>query len=139
MVLQGYNATSLRDIARTARIPVGSLYYHFPTKEELFEAVYEEGVHRLTRFVEDAIVEASNPLDRLQRACAAHLRPICDGDDFTVAIPTRIPDISDRARRTIAALNSGYELIFKRFINDLTLPSEVSTPLLRLQILGALN
>lgn len=136
----GYDATSLRDIARRAGIPVGSLYYHFPSKEELFEAVYEEGIRRLTKLVETAVAESHSPLDRLQAACAAHLRPMCDGDEFTTAaIPTQIPNVSGPLRKTIIALNDSYESIFKRLIENLPLPDEVDPSILRLQILGALN
>lgn len=137
---QGYDATSLRDIARRAGVPVGSLYYHFPSKEELFEAVYEEAIHRLTALVEAAVSEANTPADRLQAACAAHLRPLCGGDEFTTAaIPTRIPAVSAATRKTLVALNLGYESIFKRLIESLPLPPGVNPSLLRLQILGALN
>jgi AcrR family transcriptional regulator len=137
---QGYDATSLRDIAGRAGIPVGSLYYHFPSKEELFESVHKEGMRRLTDLVESAVSRTDNPLDRLQAACAAHLRPMCDGDEFTTAaIPTRTPHVSGPVRKSIKALNAKYEAIFKRLIEDLPLPPAVNPSILRLQILGALN
>jgi AcrR family transcriptional regulator len=137
---QGYDATSLRDIAGRAGIPVGSLYYHFPSKEDLFESVYEEGIRRLTGLVETAVSRADGPMDRLQAACAAHLRPMCDGDEFTTAaIPTRMPNVSEPVRKSIVALNTKYESIFRRLIEDLPLPPELNPSILRLQILGALN
>ena len=37
----GFRETSLADIAETARVPVGNVYYYFKTKEELAEAVVE--------------------------------------------------------------------------------------------------
>jgi AcrR family transcriptional regulator len=36
----GYAATSVAAIARDARVTKGAVYHHFPTKEELFRAVY---------------------------------------------------------------------------------------------------
>src|SRR6202049_2296193 len=38
---RGFRETSLADIAEAARVPVGNVYYHFKTKEELSEAVVE--------------------------------------------------------------------------------------------------
>jgi TetR/AcrR family transcriptional regulator, transcriptional repressor for nem operon len=37
----GFRETSLADIAKAARVPVGNVYYYFKTKEELAEAVVE--------------------------------------------------------------------------------------------------
>jgi AcrR family transcriptional regulator len=39
---KGFAATSVEDIARTARVTTGALYHHFPTKAALFEAVFEQ-------------------------------------------------------------------------------------------------
>ena len=36
---QGYHRTTLADVANAANIPLGSVYYHFHTKEALVEAV----------------------------------------------------------------------------------------------------
>src|SRR5258706_13206087 len=38
---RGFRETSLADIAEAARVPVGNVYYHFKTKEELAEVVGE--------------------------------------------------------------------------------------------------
>ena len=38
---QGYHGTSMRQIAKEAQMALGSLYNHFPGKEELFGAVFE--------------------------------------------------------------------------------------------------
>ena len=39
---------SLREIAREAGVGIATLYRHFPTRESLVEAVYEDQVRRLT-------------------------------------------------------------------------------------------
>ena len=87
---RGFDATSLRDIAVRAHIPLGSIYYHFQTKDDLFVAVYEDGVGRLRGAVAEAIAGATDPWQRLQRACATHLHNLCGNDDFmAVSVPTR--------------------------------------------------
>ena len=137
---QGYDATSLRDIARAARVPVGSLHYHFNSKEELFESVYEESQRRLMVSVEGAIASVERPADRLLAACTAHLRAMCGDDDFMAAgILLKIPNVGPRTKRTLLLLNSAYEAVFKRIIADLQLPPNISPSLLRLLILGSLN
>ena len=41
-ISQGYNGTSMRQIAQTAEVAVGGIYNHFAGKEEIFEAVFIE-------------------------------------------------------------------------------------------------
>ena len=44
---------SLEEIARRAGVGVGTLYRHFPTRQDLIEAVYVEEVEALCRSAED--------------------------------------------------------------------------------------
>ena len=41
-ITQGYNATSMRQIARKAGIALGGIYNHFSSKAEIFESVFIE-------------------------------------------------------------------------------------------------
>jgi AcrR family transcriptional regulator len=50
---------SLEDIARRAEVGVGTLYRHFPTRQDLVQAVYVEEVEALCRSAEDFADEAS--------------------------------------------------------------------------------
>jgi AcrR family transcriptional regulator len=43
---KGYQATAMVDIAREARLGKATLYYYFPTKDDLYLAVYEAGVRK---------------------------------------------------------------------------------------------
>ena len=49
---RGYAATSIRDIAREVNVTVGAIYVHFPSKDRLLAAVYEEGVRRIGEAVD---------------------------------------------------------------------------------------
>ena len=44
---QGGTGTSLEDIARRAGVGIGTLYRHFPTRQQLLEAVYVDEVEAL--------------------------------------------------------------------------------------------
>lgn len=137
---QSVEAVSLRDLALHSRIPLGSIYYHFQTKEELFEAVYEEGIRRLTQSIQEALHAVEDPWERLEAACATHLVNLCGGDDFTaVSIPTKQPHLSVAGAERIRQLNRGYEQFFIQLITDLPLADDISPTLLRLELLGAMN
>jgi TetR/AcrR family transcriptional repressor of nem operon len=61
---QGFRETSLADIANSADVPVGNVYYYFKTKEELAEAVVER---RLTGFrkLREELDRIRSPKERL--------------------------------------------------------------------------
>ena len=44
---------SLEDIARRAQVGIGTLYRHFPTRQDLLEAVYLEEVEEMSRAADD--------------------------------------------------------------------------------------
>ena len=49
----GGSATSLEEIARRAGVGIGTLYRHFPTRQDLLEAVYVEELESLARSAAD--------------------------------------------------------------------------------------
>ena len=43
---KGYDATSIEDITATVGVAKGTLYYHFSSKEEIFNFLVEEGIEK---------------------------------------------------------------------------------------------
>jgi AcrR family transcriptional regulator len=71
----GYNGTSLRDVARAAELQTAAIGYHYPTKEELFDtvvrrraAVMSEWRQRVLAQMRERHGSAAIPLDQLVRA-----------------------------------------------------------------------
>ncbi|MBW4615239.1 MAG: TetR/AcrR family transcriptional regulator [Desmonostoc vinosum HA7617-LM4] len=59
---RGYNAVSMRDIAFEVGIRQASLYYHFPSKEQLFVAVTERMFERHRAGLQQAIYHNGSDL-----------------------------------------------------------------------------
>jgi AcrR family transcriptional regulator len=59
---RGYNTVTMRDIAREVGIRQASLYYHFPSKEQLFVAVTERMFERHRTGLQQAIHDAGGDL-----------------------------------------------------------------------------
>src|ERR1700751_2841691 len=60
----GFGATSLADIAREAKVPLGNVYYYFKTKDEIGEAIIELRLAQLSA-QRQRWREAGSPKDRL--------------------------------------------------------------------------
>jgi len=137
---QGFHAASMRDIARAVGMLPGSLYYHFPSKDDLLLAVYEEGVDRIAERLDAAVARNEAPWARLEAACVAHLEMLLEagGDTAQVVIRVRPEDCPAMAARLIA-LRDGHEDRFKALIAAPDLPESTDRQALRLMLLGALN
>ncbi|MCL8486895.1 MULTISPECIES: TetR/AcrR family transcriptional regulator [Bradyrhizobium] len=57
---------SLEAVARQAGVGIGTLYRHFPTREDLFEAVYRREVEQLSELAE-ALKSEPSPVQALRR------------------------------------------------------------------------
>jgi AcrR family transcriptional regulator len=57
---------SLEDIAKSAGVAIGTLYNHFPTRQDLLEAVFIEETNALRVYAEE-LASAPNPLEALIR------------------------------------------------------------------------
>ncbi len=130
----------MREIAAAAGMLPGSLYYHFPSKDELLLAVYEEGVSRIAERLDAAVTCAKAPWARLEAACVAHLEMLLEagGDTAQVVIRVRPEDCPAMAARLVA-LRDAHEDRFKALIAALDLPESTDRQALRLMLLGALN
>lgn len=58
----GYNDTAVDDIARVSETSKGGLYFHFPSKQALFNALLDEAAALLVDRIETAMAAESDPL-----------------------------------------------------------------------------
>ena len=136
---QGFHGTSIRDIVRAVDMLPGSIYYHFATKDLLLAAVYAEGVRRISEGVEAAVAEKSDPWQRLEAACVAHLEAVLEESGYAqVVIRVRPTDVPSAATH-LTELRDAYERIFVELVDALPVAHRVDRRGLRLLLLGALN
>jgi AcrR family transcriptional regulator len=136
---QGFEGTSVRDIARAVGMLPGSLYCHFATKEELLAAVYLKGVEQISAAVQTAVQTHTDPWERLQAACVAHLESILQDDDYAqVVIRVRPADVA-LVNQNLIDLRNRYEQLFIDLIKALPLRKGTDRRAFRLLLIGALN
>jgi AcrR family transcriptional regulator len=136
---RGFHAVTMRDIAREAGMIAGSIYYHFPSKEVLFLAVYEEGVRHISARVATAVAEFKDPWERLAAACRAHMEMLLEESDYAQVILRVFPDDIPAERSHLVALRDAYEALFRELVDALPLAGDVNRGTLRHMLLGGLN
>ncbi|MDT8300143.1 MAG: TetR/AcrR family transcriptional regulator [Sedimentisphaerales bacterium] len=70
---QGFGPTSVNDVLQAAGVKKGTLYYHFPGKDELGLAVLERARDDFLKFLDSALA-APTPMEALERFFKAALR-----------------------------------------------------------------
>ena len=135
---RGFHGTSMRDIGRATDMLAGSIYYHFPSKDELLVAIYTEGVRRIAERVDAAVARATDPMKRLEAACVAHLEMLLTDSDYAQVVVRVLPEDVPAVSARLTALRDDYEERFRRLIAALGLP-RARRRYARLTLLGALN
>jgi AcrR family transcriptional regulator len=143
---RGYASVTLKDIAALAELQAGSLYYHFDTKEDLVEAVLEEGVAGAiagTREAVDALGPGADPLARLRVAIAAHLRVVLAEGAYASANIRILSQVPDRIRRRHLKRQREYgtfwRTLFARAAAAGAIRADLDLSVVRMLALGALN
>jgi AcrR family transcriptional regulator len=143
---RGYAGATMRDIAREANLLAGSLYYHYPSKELLIEAVLDRGIHGVSTAVYNAIAElppSSSYADRLQAAIDAHLQSILTYGAYAAASRHLLAQVPIEIRRKHVLRRDAYGDFWLRLLESAQAAGEVRQDidlrLMRTFILGALN
>jgi AcrR family transcriptional regulator len=141
----GYHQTTLREIAEAVGIRKASLYHHFSSKEEIVEAVANDGV----RFVHEAVAAAlaqtqgQPPRIRLEAAIGAHLSALHGHGDYTCASIKAFSFGATPAPASVRGVRRRYEDVWRGLIGELqeagALPRARAPDALRLFLLGAMN
>lgn len=143
---KGYAATRLSDIADEAGMKAGSIYYHFESKEQMLEEVFEIGMQAVFEAVEAAVGglgPAASYRDRLRAAIKAHMEQLLEQGDFTSAnirIFGQVPEDIQRRHLKIRRHYGDYWrdlLEAARAAGELRADADLS--LVRMLLLGALN
>lgn len=76
---------SLEAVARKARVGIGTLYRHFPTREALFEAVYRREVQQLADLAE-RLKDEEEPVEALRHWMRANVKFVATKKGMSAAL-----------------------------------------------------
>ena len=111
---QGYNATSLRQIADEVGLQVGSLYNHMASKEQLLFDIMREVMEELIEYTETEMVAAGpDPLDKVRAFLSASIHFHATRQKQTFIGNTELRGLLDEHRTEIVAMRDRYEAILR--------------------------
>jgi AcrR family transcriptional regulator len=143
---KGYAGARLTDIAAAAGMQAGSLYYHFPGRDELVEEVLRQGVARTQASVRErveALPGGASALDRLRSAIAGHVLAVLQIGDYTSANIRIFGQIPEEVRARHLVDQRHYGAYWNQLLEDARAAGEIrpeaDLSVVRMLILGAAN
>ncbi len=143
---RGYANTMLSEIAAQIRTQAGSIYYHFESREHLFDEVLRQGVedaHAYTRQMVAKLPKTASALDRLETAIRAHLELQMTGiNNYSRATHRIFGEIPDDMRQRVRTQQNAYGRYLQGLIDaamDAGDIEKVDRSVFLLLLLGAVN
>ena len=141
----GYAEAKISDIAREVGIHAGSLYYYFPSREDLVQEVMLTSLERmLLQFSKslESKVAGLSALDRLEAFIRAILaRRAAAKDDYLRAYMRNYNQVPPSMRKVLAAKRHEARWTVERLIREAQvserLPASIDTGLAALFVIGA--
>ena len=139
---RGYADTTLRMIGAEVGMQAASIYYHFPSKDDLLTEILEHGITAISNAFDDG-VEGLEGEAAFAAAIDAHLTALFAEGPFTAAHVTVFRRAPLGVRTTIVPWRDAYEARWDRLLRDIqahgALASDLDLRLVRLTLLGAMN
>ena len=87
---KGYEATSIEEITATVGVAKGTLYYHFSSKEEIFNFLVEEGMKLLKNSIQIKTSKLSNSLDKIRAIILIQIKVIKKYENLITIVLSQI-------------------------------------------------
>jgi AcrR family transcriptional regulator len=116
---KGYHGATMAEIAAAVNLTAGSLYHHFPSKQDLLVAVLATGLERITREVRSAVESSdTSAAETLRRIAVIHIRSQIDNANIAAAVifeGRALLDVPD-VREQFVAQRDALETLYRRVI-----------------------
>jgi AcrR family transcriptional regulator len=106
---------SLEAVAKRAGVGIGTLYRHFPTREDLYEAVYRREVEQLSELAEQ-LRTARDPVDALRRWLRSNVEFVATKKGMSAALALTFQSSSELAAFSMDRLTKAIGSLLDRAV-----------------------
>lgn len=138
----GFQGTSIRDIANKLGVSISVIYHYFNNKEELWSAIIEYSVKHLPEKLELAVMGGGHALERLRRLLRAHLTASSNYSKETIIFLSKQDRISEVGELASKEIEIKVLDIYVRILEELQREGWVKThniKILAFNVLGVIN
>ncbi len=116
---------SLEAVAKRAGVGIGTLYRHFPTREDLFEAVYRREVEQLSELAEH-LRSAKDPVEALRRWLRSAVEFVATKKGMSAALALTYQSSSELAAFSMDRLTKAIGSLLARAVEAGQMRADVS-------------
>jgi AcrR family transcriptional regulator len=121
----GGSDASLEAVAKRAGVGIGTLYRHFPTREDLFEAVYRREVEQLGELAEQLKNEAA-PVDALRHWLRSNVELVATKKGMIAALALAVQSSSELYAYSFDRLTKAIGTLLDRAVAAGEIRSDIS-------------
>ena len=96
---KGYEETSIEEITATVGVAKGTLYYHFSSKEEIFNFLIEEGMKLLKNSIDIKTEKVDNYIDKLKAIILIQIKVIVKYENLMTIVLSQVWGTEKRNNR----------------------------------------
>ena len=144
--MNGYSATTMRNIAEQAGIEAASIYYHFPSKEDLVEEVMVQGADRILHHLNEqvnALPPEATAKQRFHAAVFGQMLGLVRHGDFALANSRLLGQLPEKVRERQIKRRERHQKRWNGLLEDLRAEGhfrdDVDIHLARIFVLGSIN
>ena len=141
--VQGYSATSTREVAALLGIQKASLYYHIESKEDLLFAICRSSLEQIRSDAEAALGAATGPVERIQALFLAHTGSMLGGGGRHQITFSEMHALRHDRLKQIVAMRAAYEDLvcglFQEGQREGAVRADIEARYIALAALGLLN
>ena len=115
---KGYFATSISEIAKGSGIQKASIYYHYPSKEELLFSILKQTMDDLTACLKASIVNVNDVESKMRAAVHSHVRFHLNRQKENFIANSELRGLTSEHYKEIVKKRNEYELIFQDIIQQ---------------------
>lgn len=111
---QGFEGTSIRDIASDAGINSATLYHYMGTKEDLLVKIMERGTGRLIESAVETLSGLETPEQQLAALVQLHVASHAIDRESALVIDTEFRSLSRENKRKVESQRNEYEALWRK-------------------------
>lgn len=95
---KGYEGTSIEEITSEVGVAKGTLYYHFTSKEEIFDFLISEGMGLLENSIQIKVSKQDNYVDKVRAIILIQVKLVEKYEKFITILTTEMWGNSERSK-----------------------------------------
>jgi AcrR family transcriptional regulator len=113
---KGFHAASMQDIAEAVSLQKASLYYHFPSKQDILEALVELALETINARLEAVLARDLPPEERLRQAMVCYMQALGEHQDLVQVLLLEYRSLDDEQRSRHLPKRDWYEHLWRDLV-----------------------